>query len=263
VVESAKKQAGDVLEAVNREVPESARVETRRLGDKGVSDLAKDISSQGQAVLGKAQEDLRDVEIPKEKREELARRWRELMVNGIGQRKDFQQAWADLVNLASEAAGQIQRAFDALSKAARETTLQSEKDAQNAIQAAKELVENFSKRPLDPLLHRVTELANALPNDEDLQKVLNDARAFASRTYNEGVSEGKGDMDEYLNTALDLIDRARRVLLNKYDPQMRDILSEANQILDGLQNDTLTPASPLTSRIWSGTCSLTPAAARL
>ncbi|KXS15670.1 hypothetical protein M427DRAFT_69813 [Gonapodya prolifera JEL478] len=221
VVQSAKKQTGDVMDVVKSELPESGK-------GQGVEEVAGQLGEQTKS-------DLSNIEIPKERLEELARKWRELLVNGIGQREDFKRAWGDLGELVVNAAGNLRTAFDALSSTAKETTVEAQGAAGKALQAAKELVENFADHPLDRLVVLTKELSDAIPNDPDLKSVLSDAYNLISRSHDQIMIQGKtSEIDEFTNNLMDLTSRARSVLLGKYEEPVTSLLGEVQAVLENL-----------------------------
>ncbi|KAJ3341423.1 hypothetical protein HDU93_004824 [Gonapodya sp. JEL0774] len=255
VAESARKQVGDVVEAVKQELPPSARgqVEKIRSGDVTASDVANEVVERAKQVADKAKEDLSGMEIPREKQEELAKRWKELMINGFGQREDFRRAWGDLVGLIVDAAGKIQKGFEALSSGARETTVEAQSDAQKAFQAAQELLENISSTSLTPLFSQVRELADATAGDVEVQGVLADAREFAQRGYKDVVEGGNNqgvDVEEYTNQALSLISRLRNTFLSNSRPALSRLLTDSQSLLTSLRaSPTATAASTLATDV--------------
>ncbi|KXS15672.1 hypothetical protein M427DRAFT_44284 [Gonapodya prolifera JEL478] len=228
VVQSAKKQTGDVMDVVQSELPESVK-------GKDAQQVAGQLVDQANAVVEKAKSDLSNIEIPRERLEELARKWKELLVNGIGQREDFKRAWSDLGELVVSAAGKLRIAFDALSSTAKETTVEAQKDSRKALQAAKELVENFADHPLDRLVALTKELSDAIPNDPDLGDVLSDTNKVISRSHEQIIVQGKtSEIDEFTNNLMDLTSRARSVLLSKYEEPVTSLLGEVQAVLENL-----------------------------
>ncbi|KXS10476.1 hypothetical protein M427DRAFT_48075 [Gonapodya prolifera JEL478] len=228
VIQSAKKQTGDIMDVVQSELPESVQ-------GKGAEEAAGQLVEQANDVVEKAKRDLSNIEIPKGRLEELARKWKELLVNGIGQREDFQRAWSDLGELVVNAVGKLRTAFDALSSTAKETTVESQEDARKALQAAKELVENFADHPLDRLIELTKELSDAIPNDPDLGKVLSDTNKVVNRSHEKIIAQGKtSKIDEFTNNLMDLTSRARSVLLGKYGEPVTSLLGEVQTVLENL-----------------------------
>ncbi|KAI9031050.1 hypothetical protein DFJ74DRAFT_654528 [Hyaloraphidium curvatum] len=207
---------------------------------QGIKDIASKIGTeQGRSELagrasdaaGSASAYIGDFHIPQDKIDALADRFQALITDGFGSRDDFKRGLEDLMAVVSDAYGRTTILQEQItSSAAGEWTLQANKDASIALQAAKELVENFAGgQSMDPLISSTNQTLTELYNDPEVSKLLADTGSLIHESLSANLRA-----EEIRSRASALVSRARGDLLPKYSPKLNDLSSAYSSFLSAL-----------------------------
>lgn len=234
--EELSRAAQDVRQAAARGDAKSAIA--------GARDTAIDLSREAKERL--------DEQLSPEKRQELVQRWQNLK-RQLQEDPNLRAALNDLKGaierLRRDAQPAIERAsqqVQQLKEVAKETSQQAKQSSQQAdttglqqvARDARELIEKFADgRSLQPLIDAVRDFARALQQDQELRQWLDEVWSWGNQTKQDAQ---KLNDDQHLQRLNSLIDRGRSFSQGRYRQVAENLLSEAQDYISALRNDTAT-----------------------
>ncbi|TPX39179.1 hypothetical protein SeMB42_g06425 [Synchytrium endobioticum] len=215
----------------------SSDVQSNKFSVKSLASKMKgavrDESSTGGNVVSAIAESIQD--LPDEQLSDIMDKFKRVM-HEIQGYPEYQDAIGYLIELARELGQVGYYAADALRRGSRSSVV--DPNVRQAQQELFQLVENFASGvELQPLFDHLYNLRSAMSTDRELRGLAHDGARFMERSLKE--PDYIGDPD-YAYFGSQLINRARRVLLEKYQEDTYGSIESGQRVLDGFASDELT-----------------------
>lgn len=213
-----------------------ARNQGERFREPAVPQVADDIKHAKNQVL-----DVKN-KVPREKREQLARRWR-AMFDEIKEDSRIQEAVRDmkqtLVYLRDKYQPIVQEHKEkVLDAAVTSAERQDEEDVNIVLDESKGLLERFAGgKSLDALINVVNEWYTTIRNDEQLREWLDEFYDYLDTTVH--TPETLQD-DRHIDKLDDFLLRGQDIFQGRHSELSRRLLDETNDFLYALINDEAT-----------------------
>lgn len=246
--EQATKNEGQKIgQQKKQEAAQFANKEKETLKQGDVKTAVNRARDKAQDVANEAEQTVKE-KIPKERREELARRWESLRdeiqndpnlqaaVNDL--KATLFQLRDDIQPIIEQAKEQVQVASEEAKKAGQATKQAADGPVQKVAADARDLIEKFANgKSLQPLIDSLKKWAQAIQQDQKLRNWANNMYNFIVESVNDA---NKLKQDQHLDRLNELIDEGTSLTQGKHKRIAESLLDESRDYIEELRNDRAT-----------------------